>query len=334
MLYLILFAFFSMGIFTFLKPLLDSGFSNKKRERAVLEAEFCALARENENLKSENLRLQKDFERTVALYNLASNICKSLDSGKIFEIFRESLRSHIPGADCRLISNQEEEEKAGACFILPLSGRDNQNLGCLAVSGLKESDREKFMILAQQFITGMRRAYLYHEVQNLTLTDTLTQVYNRRYFMQRFKEEFVRSQEKKLNFSFLMVDVDNFKQFNDTYGHLVGDVILRRVAGIIRETLRQIDFIGRYGGEELSIILVETDKQQAAFAAQRIRRAIESSRVKAYDEELSVTVSIGVSGFPADSLSMGALVERADQALYRAKTSGKNQVCFYSPPDL
>ena len=91
---------------------------------------------------------------------------------------------------------------------------------------------------------------MYQKVQELTITDSLTQVYNRRYFLERFHEELERSQKNNLNLSFLMLDVDNFKKYNDRYGHLVGDAILRQVAKTIRDTVRQIDFIGRYGREE------------------------------------------------------------------------------------
>ncbi|MDO8488781.1 MAG: GGDEF domain-containing protein, partial [Candidatus Omnitrophota bacterium] len=131
--------------------------------------------------------------------------------------------------------------------------------------------------------------------------------------------------------SFLMIDIDNFKQFNDRYGHLVGDAILRKVSKIINETVRQIDFIGRYGGEEISIVLTETDRDQANFAAERIRQAIATPTIKVYDEEIKVTVSIGVSNFPDNAMNMQDLIELADQALYLAKETGKNKVCFSLP---
>ena len=202
-------------------------------------------------------------------------------------------------------------------------------IGYLAVEEIKAEDKDKFFILAQQFIIGIRRALLYQKVQELTITDSLTQVYNRRYFLERFHEELERSQKNNLNLSFLMLDVDNFKKYNDRYGHLVGDAILRQVAKTIRDTVRQIDFIGRYGGEEISIVLTETGRQQAGFVAERIRRAIEDSRFLVYDENLSVQISIGVSIFPENSLKALQLIEKADQALYQAKETGKNKVCFY-----
>ncbi len=208
-----------------------------------------------------------------------------------------------------------------------------QPIGYLAFDSILEEDKDKLPILAQQFLIGLRSAIFYQKVSQLSITDTLTQVYSRRYFLERFNEELRRCENNKLRLSFLMIDIDNFKQYNDRYGHLVGDGILRQVSKIIRDTIRQIDFIGRYGGEELSIVLAETDREQANFAAERIRQAIASAVIKVYDEELKVTVSIGVSTFPDNAAHMRDLIEMADQALYLAKETGKNKVCF-SPPKI
>ena len=205
---------------------------------------------------------------------------------------------------------------------------EKQVAGYLAVDRILEADKEKFGILIQQYLFGLKRALLYQKVQGLTITDMLTNVYCRRYFLERFTEELKRSKKNKLSLAFLMIDIDNFKQFNDRYGHLVGDAILRQVAKTIRDAVRQIDFIGRYGGEEISVVLAETNKEQANFAAERIRQAIASELIRVYDEELTVTVSIGVSIFPDNALSMQNLIEIADQALYLAKETGKNKVCF------
>ena len=106
-----------------------------------------------------------------------------------------------------------------------------------------------------------------------------------------------RCEKLKYNFAFLMVDIDHFKDYNDRYGHLVGDAILKEVARTIKENIRQIDLVGRYGGEEFSVILTETDKAGARFAAERIRQAIAQKEIKVYDETLKVTISIGISIF-------------------------------------
>jgi len=160
----------------------------------------------------------------------------------------------------------------------------------------------------------------------LAITDSLTGVSSRRYLMERFSEEIERSRKFKYNFSFLMVDIDHFKDYNDRYGHLVGDAILREVSKSIKENIRQIDLVGRYGGEEFSVILTETDKEGARLAAERIRQAIENKHIRIYDEDLRVTISIGVSIFPDDAYEARQLIEKADQALYQAKQAGRNRV--------
>ena len=290
------------------------------------------LVKLKERFDLENTRLNKIFGETLALYELTKDICKSLEEEKVFAIFNKSLKKYIGIGDCRYIKEAAGLIKYKDYMILPLNIEENQIIGYLAVDRISEADKEKFGILAQQLLIGLRRALLYQKVQSMTITDSLTGVYCRRYFLERFSEELRRSKKNKLRLTFLMIDIDNFKQFNDHYGHLVGDGILRQVSKIISEAVRQIDFIGRYGGEELSIVLAETDREQANFAAERIRQAIAAAAIRIYDEELKVTVSTGVSTFPDNALNMQDLIDMADQALYLAKETGKNKVCF--PPDL
>ena len=126
----------------------------------------------------------------------------------------------------------------------------------------------------------------------------------------------------------LMIDIDHFKKKNDKFGHLVGDVILREVAALIKQNVREIDLVGRYGGEEFSVILVDTNKLDAQLAGERIRKAIESYKFKAYDEVIDVTISAGISSFPQEGQTTEDLIEKADSALYQAKNKGRNRVCL------
>ena len=210
--------------------------------------------------------------------------------------------------------------------ILPLD-IGKSPIGYLLASGIKQGDMDKFHILSQQFLLGLKRALLYQRVQELAITDSLTGASSRRYCLERLNEEMERSKKFKYAFSFLMVDIDHFKDYNDRYGHLVGDAILKDVSQTIKENIRQIDLMGRYGGEEFSVILTETDKKQAKFAAERIRKSIEDKSIRVYDENLKVTVSVGVSTFPGDAKDTQALIEKSDSALYKAKQTGRNKVC-------
>ncbi|MBU0547437.1 MAG: GGDEF domain-containing protein [Candidatus Omnitrophica bacterium] len=331
MLYIILFLILTISWALLLFDILSARLKRRHAESADLLNELNNLEENKQAQDLENARLNKIFAETLALYELTKDICKSLDEEKVFAIFYDNLRKHIGIRDCQYIKDSAGLIKYKDYMVLALNTAENQATGYLVVDGISDVDKEKFGILAQQLLIGLRRALFYQKVQGLAITDALTQVYCRRYFLERFTEELKRSRKNKLHLCFLMIDLDNFKQFNDRYGHLVGDAILRQVSKTISDMIRQIDFIGRYGGEELAIVLAETDKEQANFAAERIRQAIEASVIKAYDEELKVTVSIGVSAFPDNTDHIRELIEIADQALYLAKETGKNKVCFALP---
>ena len=320
----------TIAFILFCREVFSARLKRQEADYICLLNELKSLDEFKKSLNLENDQLNKRFDDTLALYELTKDICQSLDEEKVFAIFNKNLKKHISIGDCRYIKDSADLIKYKNYMILPLNLEENQVAGYLAVDRILETDKEKFGILTQQFLIGLRRALLYQKVQGLTITDALTSVYCRRYFLERFSEELKRSKKNKLSLTFLMLDIDNFKQFNDRYGHLVGDAILRQVSKTISQAVRQIDFIGRYGGEEISIVLAETNKEQANFAAERIRQSIAAEVIKVYDETLKVTVSIGVSTFPDNAPNMQNLIEMADQALYLAKETGKNKVCF--PP--
>ncbi|MDP6685693.1 MAG: diguanylate cyclase, partial [Candidatus Omnitrophota bacterium] len=145
-------------------------------------------------------------------------------------------------------------------------------VGVLYIENLPGLYFENFIILAKQFIMQFQRVYLYKKVQEMSITDSLTNLSTRRYFLERFEEELRRSMRHKSNLSFLMLDLDHFKDKNDRLGHLVGDVVLKEAASILKSSLREIDIIGRYGGEEFAIVLTATDRDGACQVAERIRR--------------------------------------------------------------
>ncbi len=327
MLHITLFIALSGIWFLLLREFFARRLNSKTTELNSLLIESAGLLKDKQRLDAENTDLNKAFSQTLALYEVTKDICKSLEEEKVFNIFHENLKKYIGVRDCQYIKDNADLIKYKDYTIIPLDSGESQ-VSYLAFDGILEEDRDKLLILAQQFLIGLRRAIFYQKVSELAITDTLTQVYSRRYFLERFNEELRRSKKNKLLLSFLMIDIDNFKQYNDRYGHLVGDAILREISKTIRQTVRQIDFVGRYGGEEICIVLAETDKEQASFAAERIRQGIASAVIKVYDEELKATVSIGVSTFPDNAGNIKDLIEMADQALYLAKETGKNKVCF------
>jgi len=202
-------------------------------------------------------------------------------------------------------------------------------LGYLVLEGVSDPDKEKVMILGNQFALVLRRVLLYEEIERVAITDSLTEIHTRRYVIERFQEEMKRSQARHMKLSFLMIDVDLFKEINDTHGHLTGDQVLREIGKIIKENTREIDIPARYGGEEFCIVLPDTDYLGAQYVAERIRKAVQEKMMKIYDTTINVTISVGVSNYPKDSEKMNDLIDKADFALYRAKKYGRNRVlCF------
>jgi len=171
---------------------------------------------------------------------------------------------------------------------------------------------------------------LYEEVHHLSIIDPLTQINNRRGFFESAQPEIVRFQTNQNDLSALMIDIDNFKKTNDLYGHFVGDHVLRAVAEEIQKTLRQTDLIGRYGGEEFIGLLPSTSIEAALTIAERLRKAVEERIVKINDDEVSVTISIGICHIAKANGSLDILLSQADQAMYWAKASGRNRVAVWN----
>jgi diguanylate cyclase (GGDEF)-like protein len=198
------------------------------------------------------------------------------------------------------------------------------------VKAIQPEEFSFISILAERFVSEIQRIKLYQKVETLAITDGLTGVYVRRHLLERLESEIDRCRRFGFKVSFLMIDVDFFKKFNDIYGHLVGDVVLRQVADTIKRNIRELDLVGRYGGEEFGALLVETDAAGAFLIAERIRLAVAERSFRAYDELLRVTISVGCSTFSEKTLDWNGLVDAADTALYRAKHQGRNRVCAAS----
>ena len=293
---------------------------------------FEILATDKEKVTRDKIILEKEASDIFTLYEMTREITKKLSEGEALEVFRSKLKENISLEDCRFISPLSSEyneiQSSKEYFIFPLKTKRVKE-GYLAFKGLQDKDKDKAIILSHQFALAFRRVELYKEVEELAITDSLTSVHTRRHFLGRFEEELRRSTSRKIDLSVLMIDVDHFKSFNDQYGHLVGDQILHAIGAILKENIREIDFIGRYGGEEFCVILPVTDRYGANFAAERMRVAVEEAQIKAYDTTLKVTVSIGIAGFPSDGKIVSELIDKADWALYRAKKKGRNCICAF-----
>lgn len=187
----------------------------------------------------------------------------------------------------------------------------------------KVKERTSELVRANERLSALNR-----ELAEISITDSLTQVFNRQYFMDRIKQEVKRSYRYGTHVSLLMLDIDYFKKVNDTYGHQAGDSVLAGVAGLIKDGLRDTDLFARYGGEEFCLLAMAMDQAGAELLAERLRKKVESAEFVPGGNKLKVTVSIGVSAWvPEIKENFEELVRRADSALYSAKQQGRNRIC-------
>ena len=196
--------------------------------------------------------------------------------------------------------------------------------------------RTVFVIIVLGLITGFfmglysyRVNFYYKKAHFLSITDELTQIPNRRYFTNELTKEIERSKRFSTTLSLIILDIDKFKYYNDTYGHNFGDNILQSIAKFLSETIRKIDFVARYGGDEFVIFMPETEKSMANVLAERLQKELSQYSFKNHELPIKNTVSIGIACFPNDAKNIDELMHNADVALYKAKREGGNRFCNF-----
>lgn len=226
--------------------------------------------------------------------------------------------------------------QSGDLFIVPLRQSGGQLLGTLRVDEPPDGRRpnreavELIELFAAQAAVAILNARLYEEVQRLAITDALLGIYNRRFFNQRIVEECSRALRHQHPLSLIIVEVDRLKLINDQLGHQAGDQALQAVAKVLRELTRSTDIVCRYGGDEVAIILPETEATEAAALAERLRSQVASLRI----DTKPLSVSLGVASYPAHAQRWEDLLRQADEACYRAKEVGRNRVQVALGPPL
>jgi diguanylate cyclase (GGDEF)-like protein len=221
----------------------------------------------------------------------------------------------------------------------------NEFLGVLNIAAdlphqYSQADVEVLGMFATRAAIAIRNARLYNRIEQEAVTDELTGLHNRRGFSQLGEREFERALRFKRSLAALMFDIDHFKQVNDTYGHQVGDQVLRALADCVRRKTRGIDVTGRYGGEEFVLLMPEIPLAETAQIAERLRQSIMDLPIPVMSPGdapapvcLRITVSIGVAMQEEKVPNLTTLIDRADQAQYQAKRSGRNRVCVWEKPD-
>ncbi len=308
--------------------------------------------------------LSTTFEIEEILTSIFSFFRESLDVDSVHLYLLESLKNRLnlyktygyskqgrkplfpePGLIERIIVSQEairlkkihppnapEPQTVSFSYAgFPLTTSDREVLGVLSFfrkepNTISDNDFDFYSRIAQEVANCVERALVFYRTHESTIMDELTGIFNRRHFNQQFPVEVKRAERYKRNLSIMMIDIDDFKQINDTYGHLKGDEILRAIATIMKNNLRKADLLFRYGGEEFVVLLPETTVQNAFRVGEKLRKKVEE-HFRSTDYQINdyrVTVSIGIANFPVDAYSGEKLLELADDRLYKAKDSGKN----------
>ena len=225
---------------------------------------------------------------------------------------------------------------ANAALAVPLFV-SNRVMGSMQLfrkgfESFNKEDAQLLWILSLVAENLLTREYSNEGLLRFAFTDYLTGLKTRGYFEQQLELEFKRAERRRQKFALLMIDIDHFKQLNDTFGHHAGDQVLRDVASILMKDMREVDTVARYGGEEFVIILPETTESGGRYVAQRLRRAVEQAKFFAGSPQTiqHLTISIGIAVYDTDAQFKRDLIEFADAALYSAKHSGRNQVMLYS----
>jgi diguanylate cyclase (GGDEF)-like protein len=204
-------------------------------------------------------------------------------------------------------------------------------LFCTTAEAFRQFSAEERLVLsavASELVVAVENSRLYKLTSRLAVTDELTGLANYRHLQQRLDQELARAERFGKPLSLLMFDADDFKAFNDSHGHVAGDVALAELGPIIRGLVREVDLVARYGGEEFSVVLPETDAAGAFIVAEKIRESVELHRFPDADgrRTCSLTVSIGLATYPTHSQDKDSLLRESDDALYQAKNGGKNRV--------
>jgi len=239
--------------------------------------------------------------------------------------------------ESRFVEGESFRIQRGSFICVPLRVRRYEVIGVLNAlkpdpPGFTVGDLDLFQAVANQVATALENAQLFQRTKELSTRDDLTGLFNRRHFFENIEKEVQRARRYRRVFSVIILDLDDFKKYNDTHGHLKGDEALREMARLLQATTRRADIVARYGGEEFVVLLPEINAQGAAVVGEKIRTAVEQYPFAGRDTQPggTMTVTLGLATYPTDAEEGLELVDVADRALYSGKQQGGNRVC--APP--
>ncbi len=266
-----------------------------------------------------------------------SDPCEALRSCQDHELDLILLDYHMPGMNgIEFLREFRRNEQLRDTPVVMITGEDDKDLLYRALEAgatdfLRKPVEPVELIARARNMLRLRSRQLEltqanQKLEVMATTDDLTKLANRRYFLQTLKHECERSHRYSRPFSLAMIDVDHFKRVNDTYGHGIGDEVLRNLATVMVRVFRNVDCVGRLGGEEFAVCLPETDIPGAMRACDRLRTELESTSIDADGACISITASVGLAGFDSETETPECLMKRADELLYKAKNNGRNRI--------
>lgn len=240
----------------------------------------------------------------------------------------------------RFLNYKGERPTEPSSFLsLPLTYKDEvlgvMNFGRRGISSFTFQDVKMLSLIAGQVVLAIANARLYTKTRELSVKDELTGINNRRHFQNMLQMEWKRALRFHRELSLIMIDVDYFKTYNDTFGHPQGDKVLKQIGTLLKKNLREVDTVARFGGEEFVLLLPDTDKRGAVAVAEKVRMMVEGQRFFTEDRKdtRTITISAGIASFPDDVREMDDLIDHADIALYRAKEMGRNMIQCFAPTE-
>lgn len=297
-------------------------------KKSLTIEDFCLLLRDDD---TEELKMWKaDNENNEILKNISCKLGEGI-SGLVAQTGEPILIQDV-SQDKRFLHYKGKRTDIGSFISLPLRLRDGSIIGVLNVHKLKtnsiqDGDVTLFMAVANNIALALGRMKASETLMGSSNYDELTSLYTRSYFRESCQREYSRAQRYGEKFAVLMIDIDHFKQFNETHGHLQGDKALKVMATILRENVRLGDIIARYGGEEFIILLPNTDTDGAIIVAEKIRREVEQKDLSVGKGQKSkITITAGIAVYPDNGPTVDDVIAMADRFLYLGKYLGRNRV--------